>query len=149
MLMAQLSEQAGTGAALKSLDLANRCGACVYEPKHESRRQMVIGQSYRILHRYPAAISAFRRASKHRDARVEALMAMGWCQKRIGRTDLAVVSLTRALAIVPENARLHYNLACYLACEGQARAAIYELAWALQIEPRLSHSLAHLPSPIR
>jgi len=124
--------------ARKAFDLATRHGACIYEPKHESRRQMVIGQSHRTLRRYPAAIAAFRKASKYRDARVEALMAMGWCQKRMGRTDLAVVSLTRALAIVPENARLHYNLACYLACEGQARAAIYELAWALQIEPRLS-----------
>ena len=124
--------------ARKAFSLATQHGVCVYEAKHESRRQMVIGQSQRLLRRYSAAISAFRKASKHRGTRVEALMAMGWCQKRQGRTDLAIVSLTRALAIVPENASLHYNLACYLACEGQIRAAIYELAWALQIEPRLS-----------
>jgi tetratricopeptide (TPR) repeat protein len=124
--------------AKKAHKLASQCGDCAHEPKHESRRQMVIGQSQRLLRRYPAAISAFRKASSHRPTRVEALMAMGWCQKRIGRTDLAVTSLTRALSIVPEDARLHYNLACYLACQGECRAALYELAWALQLEPRLN-----------
>ncbi len=123
--------------AKKAFQLATKCGRCLYDPNHESRRQMVIGQSQRLLRRYSAAISAFRQASQHRDSRIEALMAMGWCQKRVGRADLAIVSLTRALAIVPENACLHYNLACYLACADQSRAAIYELAWALQLEPRL------------
>jgi tetratricopeptide (TPR) repeat protein len=123
--------------AKRALALALSCGSRTVDPKHEARRQMVIGQSHRLLKRYRAATTAFRKASKCRLVRVEALQAMGWCQKRSGQVDLAVVSLTRALAISPDNAALHYNLACYLACLSQHRAAIYELAWALELEPRL------------
>lgn len=123
--------------AKKSLQLAVDTGLCESSPKHEARRQMVIGQSLRLLRRYRAAAQAFREASKHRPSRVDALMALGWCQKRMGRSDQAVASLTRALSIAPEDARLHYNLACYLSISGQFRAAVYELAWALEIEPSL------------
>lgn len=123
--------------ARKSLRLARGCGKCIHDPKHEARRQLVIGQAYRLLGRYKAATTALRRASTCRSLRLEALMAMGWCQKRSGALNGAVVSLNRALAIAPDDARLHYNLACYLAGLDQHRAAIYELAWALELEPRL------------
>jgi tetratricopeptide (TPR) repeat protein len=129
--------------AKKAIELATSCGLCPNEPKHEARRQMVIGQAHRLLRRYRTATAAFRSASKYRPLRVEALLAMGWCQKRSGKLNEAVVSLTRALAIVPDDARLHYNLACYLACLGQHRAAVYELAWALELQPKLqSRSIA-------
>lgn len=129
--------------ARKALQLAVGCGKCVDDPKHEARRQMVIGQAQRLLRRYKAATAAFRRASTCRCLRVDALLAMGWCQKRSGQLEGAVVSLNRALAIAPEDARLHYNLACYLATLDQHRAAIYELAWAIELEPRLqSRALA-------
>ncbi len=122
--------------AMKSLELATEAGPQAIS-EYEARRQMVIGQSRRLLKRYSAAINSFRLASKHRPTRVKALMATGWCQKRLGRADLAVVTLTRALSIVPEDARLHYNLACYLSLSGQYRAAVYELAWALELKPSL------------
>jgi tetratricopeptide (TPR) repeat protein len=124
--------------ARKALKLAVQHGICLV-PKYEARRQMVIGQSRRLLKRYEGAASAFRRAAKHRPLRLDALIGLGWCQKRTGRVDLAVVSLTRALAIAPEDPRLHYNLACYLSLSGQFRAAVYELAWALELEPALRH----------
>jgi tetratricopeptide (TPR) repeat protein len=123
--------------AKKSLRLVKDLGVCTLSSKHEARRQMVLGQSLRLLRRYHAAARAFREASKYRGSRVQALMGLGWCQKRIGRMDLAVTTLTRALAIAPEDPRLHYNLACYLALSGQFRAAVYELAWALELEPSL------------
>lgn len=123
--------------AKKALQLASDFSPGLLEPQHEARRQMVIGQSLRVLRRYRMATKSFRQASKYRPLRVEALLAMGWCQKRSGNVDQAVVSLNRALAIVPDDGRLHYNLACYLACLGQHRAAVYELAWALELEPKL------------
>ncbi|MGV3485684.1 MAG: tetratricopeptide repeat protein [Planctomycetaceae bacterium] len=123
--------------AQKALQLARGCAQDIFDDKHEARRQMVIGQALRLLRRYAAATRAFRRASKCRQLRVDALMALGWCQKRNGEFNGAVVTLTRALAIAPENARLHYNLACYLAGLNQHRAAIYELAWALELQPLL------------
>ena len=124
--------------ARKALKLALYHDLCLV-PKYEARRQMVIGQARRLLKRYELAACAFRRAAKHRPARLDALIGLGWCQKRMGRVDLAVVSLTRALAIAPEEPRLHYNLACYLSLAGQFRAAVYELAWALELEPALRH----------
>lgn len=124
--------------ARKALKLAIDHDLCLV-PKYEARRQMVIGQARRLLKRYELAACAFRRAAKHRPARLDALIGLGWCQKRMGRVDLAVVSLTRALAIAPEDPRLHYNLACYLSLAGQFRAAVYELAWALELEPALRH----------
>lgn len=123
--------------AKKALQLAVDCGECWHNAKHEARRQMVIGQSLRLLKRYRSASAAFRKAAKHRPMRVEALMALGWCQKRSGLMTEAIVSLTRALAITPEDARLHYNLACYLCVSGQCRAALYELAWAVELDSSL------------
>jgi tetratricopeptide (TPR) repeat protein len=123
--------------ALKALNLATDAGECWHNAKHEARRQMVIGQSLRLLKRHRSAVAAFRKASKHRPSRVAALMAMAWCQKRLGQVTEAVVTLTRALAITPEDPRLHYNLACYLCVSGQARAALYELAWALELDSSL------------
>jgi tetratricopeptide (TPR) repeat protein len=124
--------------ARKAMKLAIDHDLCLV-PKYEARRQMVIGQARRLLKRYELAACAFRRAAQHRPARLDALIGLGWCQKRMGRVDLAVVSLTRALAIAPEEPRLHYNLACYLSLAGQYRAAVYELAWALELEPALRH----------
>jgi tetratricopeptide (TPR) repeat protein len=123
--------------ARKSLALAKSVRAAELSAKHEARRQMVIGQSLRLLRRYHSAARAFREASRFRASRVEALMALGWCQKRLGQADQAVATLTRALAIAPEDPRLHFNLACYLSLSGQYRAAVYELAWALELEPTL------------
>ena len=40
-------------------------------------------------------------------------LALGWCYKRIGRIDLAIESLEEALSIEPNDALIHYNLACY------------------------------------
>ncbi len=123
--------------AKRSLRLAIDCGSCADNPKFEARRQMVIGQSRRLLRRYEKATTAFRRAAKHRPTRIDALMAIGWCQKRLGNFEQSIVALTRALAIAPEDPRLHYNLACYLCCLGDFRAAIYELAWAIELKPAL------------
>jgi len=125
--------------AKKALKLAIDCGECWHNAKHESRRQMVMGQSLRLLKRYRNASVAFRKAAKHRPVRVEALMALGWCQKRSGLLAEAIFSLTRALAIKPEDPRLHYNLACYLCVSGQCRAALYELAWALELDSSLKN----------
>jgi len=123
--------------AKQALMLAIGSGECWHNAKHEARRQMVIGQSLRLLRRYRSAAVAFRKAAKHRPQRVDALMALAWCQRRSGLIPEAVASLTRALAITPEDARLHYNLACYLCISGQCRAAIYELAWALELDSSL------------
>jgi len=91
----------------------------------------------RLLGRHRSAIAALRRASFDRLLRRDALLGLAWCQKRLGWIDDAITTITRALAAAPDDADLHYNLACYLSLAMQPRAAIYELAWALELKPRL------------
>ena len=123
--------------AANALSLAISSGECWHNAKHEARRQMVMGHALRILRRHRAASIAFRTASKNRASRLEALRALAKCQRRLGQFAEGIVTLTRALAITPEDPRLHYNLARYLCVSGQCRAAIYELAWALELNPKL------------
>lgn len=100
-------------------------------------RELLIGQSLRLLGRYEAALPRLRRAARERSLRRDALLALAWCHKRRGRLDEAIAAVTRALATAPDDAVLHYNLACYLALSLQPQAALYELSWALELQPRL------------
>ena len=142
-LVTQAATKLGVSRSMKrkfarnALKLAMECGECWYNAKHEARRQMVIGQSLRLLRRYPTAMIAFRKAAKHRPNRPDALMALACCQRRSGLIREAIATLTRALAITPESGPLHYNLACYLCVAGEGRAAIYELAWAVELDSSL------------
>jgi len=122
--------------AKQSLELVAQCGECWHSPKHEARRQMVIGNANRLLKRYHTATIAFRLATKHRPNRSDALVSLAWCQKRTDQLSDAIASLTRALSLAPESAKLHYKLSSYLAEAGQIRAAIYELAFAIEIDPK-------------
>jgi tetratricopeptide (TPR) repeat protein len=104
---------------------------------HRAARQLLIGQALRLLGRHQSAAIALKKATSDRALRRDALLALAWCQKRLGHLDEAVIAVTRALAAAPDDAALHYNLACYLALSTQPRAALYELAWALELKPRL------------
>jgi len=110
---------------------------CVVDEEHRSARNLLIGQVLRLLGRYRLALVALRKASSDRALRRDALLGMAWCQKRLGWVDESVVTITRALANAPDDADLHYNLACYLALVMQPQSALYELAWAIELKPRL------------
>ncbi|HBJ38015.1 MAG TPA: hypothetical protein DDZ51_25315 [Planctomycetaceae bacterium] len=118
----------------QALHLAARCRV---EKRHQPARHLLIGQSLRLLGKHRSAIASLRKASLDRWLRRDALLGLAWCQKRLGLIDEAITTITRALAVKPDDADLHYNLACYLALAMQPRAAIYELAWALELKPRL------------
>ncbi len=118
----------------QALHLAAKCRV---EKRHQPARHLLIGQSLRLLGKHRSAITSLRKASSDRWLRRDALLGLAWCQKRLGLIDDAITTVTRALAAKPDDADLHYNLACYLALARQPRAAIYELAWALELKPRL------------
>ncbi len=118
----------------QALHLAAKCHV---EKRHQPARHLLIGQSLRLLGKHRSAITSLRKASLDRWLRRDALLGLAWCQKRLGLIDEAITTITRALAAKPDDADLHYNLACYLALAMQPRAAIYELAWALELKPRL------------
>ena len=61
-------------------------------------------------------------------------LIQGWCHKRIGRIDLAVRDLETALQSHPDDALLHYNLACYQSLAGNKRRALPHLSRALVLD---------------
>ncbi len=117
-------------------------GTCVVSGRHRATRQLLLGQALRLLGRYEAAALALQKASCDPALRRDALLGLAWCHKRLGELDLAIAASSRALATAPDDAALHYNLACYLALAQQPRAALYELAWALELQPRLRRRAA-------
>lgn len=120
-------------------------GKCHVSGQHRATRQLLIGQALRLLGRYETAVLALQQASSDPTLRRDALIGLAWCHKRLGELDLAIAAISRALATVPEDPTLHYNLACYLALAQQPRAALYELAWALELQPRLQRRAAVEP----
>ena len=76
-----------------------------------------------------------RRAAELEPQNTAHWLALGWCQKRIGRIDLAIAALEEALAADPEQAIIHYNLACYWALLKNVPLAVEYLARAFDIDP--------------
>ena len=64
-------------------------------------------------------------------------LALGWCFKRTNRLAQAIDSLERALREHPDEALLHYNLACYWSLAANGSKALDELSTALDLDPNL------------
>ncbi|MFO0893293.1 MAG: hypothetical protein U0790_29660, partial [Isosphaeraceae bacterium] len=64
---------------------------------------------------------------------------------RTNRLAQAIDALDRARRHDPENALLHYNLACYWSLAGQASRAVDELKAALDLESELKNLIADEP----
>jgi tetratricopeptide (TPR) repeat protein len=85
--------------------------------------------------RCEAALEPLSRAAEGRGHR-EAWLGIGWCQKRLGRLDLAIAALRKGLAAFPNEALLLYNLACYHSLAGDVPAAVEHLTRAIAIDAR-------------
>lgn len=59
---------------------------------------------------------------------------LGWCYKRTGKLDRAIESLEEALAAEPNDALVHYNLACYWSLAKNKRQALSYLARAFKLQ---------------
>ncbi len=93
------------------------------------------GEGLRAMRRYFEALLPLERASRLAPRDVRVRLALGWCYKRTGRLDLAIDSLRKAVAVLPGEALLHYNLACYLSLAGQKRRALRRLSRATALDP--------------
>jgi tetratricopeptide (TPR) repeat protein len=93
------------------------------------------GQAYRVMQRHHEAIQWLEEATEINPENVHTWLALGWCQKRVGRLDLAIQSLEEALAVAPDQAIIYYNLACYWSLANNAKLAIAYLARAFDIDP--------------
>jgi Flp pilus assembly protein TadD len=98
------------------------------------REAYLRGEALRSLERYEEAIEPLSRAAEDYSENVSVWLALGWCFKRTGELDRAMQSLRRALEVEPEEALLHYNLACYLSLANRKDEAIEYLAKALALD---------------
>jgi tetratricopeptide (TPR) repeat protein len=100
------------------------------------------GEALRSLERYREALKPLEVAAKLRPADVAVAIALGWCYKRTHRLAQAIDALERAGRDNPDEALLHYNLACYWSLAGNVSKALDELTAALDVEPGLRSLIA-------
>jgi Flp pilus assembly protein TadD len=93
------------------------------------------GEALRAVGRYYDALEPLQRASQADPENIHIWLALGWCYKRTGRIDLAIEAMFSALAADPNEALLHYNLACYLSVGGEKNRALGHLSLALSLDP--------------
>jgi tetratricopeptide (TPR) repeat protein len=93
------------------------------------------GESLRILGRYEEALVPLGQAAAADSGNIHVWVALGWCYKRTGRLSQAIEALRTAVSVRPDEALLHYNLACYWSLAGNRRLALRYLSQSLAIDP--------------
>lgn len=93
------------------------------------------GEALRELHQFAEAIGPLTQAAELAPSNVHIWLALGWCQKRNGRLDLAIESLQQAAEIDSQQAIISYNLACYWCLAKNKRQALEHLARAFDLDP--------------
>jgi tetratricopeptide (TPR) repeat protein len=114
-----------------ALDLLSR----ITEPGTFRGQQLYwTGEALRALDRYDEAIVVLEQAADFLPSNIHVWLALGWCRKRSGRLDLAISALERAEEVSPEEAIVHYNLACYWSLAGKKQRALAYLSRAISID---------------
>ena len=109
----------------------------ITEPRgHASTVLYLKGQTCRMAERYPQAIDWFNELIKIEPDNMHALLAVAWCHKRTDALASSITAMKQAIDCEPDNAIAHYNLACYLALDGQVQPCVNRLADALKLEPQ-------------
>ena len=103
---------------------------------------LLTGEALRVLGRHRDALKPLEVAASLRPGDVGVAIALGWCYKRTHRLAQAIDALERALRHNPDEALLHYNLACYWSLAGNASRSLDELAAALDLDPELRNRIA-------
>jgi len=102
--------------------------------EYDVERLYYRGEALRVMERYEEAIQSLQQAAQIHPNQVHIWLAIGWCEKRLGQIDLAISALQQADIVDPENALVHYNLACYFSLAGDVEMALHELGRASRIE---------------
>jgi tetratricopeptide (TPR) repeat protein len=112
---------------------------------------LLTGEALRALDRYREALVPLEVAAAIRPSDLGVAMSLGWCYKRTQRLAQAIDALERAVREHPDEALLHYNLACYWSLAGNPAKALGELVEALDLDPDLRDQVAHEPDfdPVR
>jgi tetratricopeptide (TPR) repeat protein len=100
------------------------------------------GEALLAVKQFREALRSLELAAGFRPGDPRVALALGWCYKRTNRLAQAIDSLSRALREHPDQALLHYNLACYWSIAGNAPNALNELATALKLDSDLRSLVA-------
>jgi tetratricopeptide (TPR) repeat protein len=100
------------------------------------------GEALLAVKQFRDALKALELAAAFRPGDPRVALALGWCYKRTNRLAQAIDSLARALVDHPEEALLHYNLACYWSLAGNTFNALRELSTALELNSELRSLVA-------
>ena len=107
----------------------------MHEPgTFKGHRLYLVGEALRGLSRHQEAIDSLTEAVDLAPSNIQAWLALGWCYKRTGRLDMAIESLQEALAVEPNDALVHYNLACYWSLAKNKRQALSFLSRAIDLK---------------
>ena len=93
------------------------------------------GQASRAAENYQKAVHYLQQSAQLDPDNIHTFLALGWCYKRIDRTDLAIEAMETAVQIDSESAIAHYNLACYWALAQQVKMAVFHLSNAFDLNP--------------
>lgn len=132
----------------KALDLLAR----ISDPgTFRGQKLYLTGEALRALNRHADAISALEEAADLLPSNIHVWLALGWCRKRTGRLDLAIDALERAEEVSPEEAIVHYNLACYWSLAGRKHRSLAYLSRAISLDSNFRDLLIDEPDfdPIR
>ena len=119
------------GMAQTALELLAR----VTQPGTFRGQQLYLtGEALRALDRHEEAVAALTEAADLQPSNLHVWLALGWCRKRTGRLDLAIDALERAEEVSPQEAIVHYNLACYWSLAGKKQLALSYLSRAVSLD---------------
>ncbi len=143
-----LRRQSRDQLALRALDTLSQLEGT---PGRRAHVLYLKGQSLRVMERYKDAIEPLQAAAELDGENVHIWLALGWCYKRTGRLDLAIQSLEESLTVDPNQAIIHYNLACYWSLAKNAKLAVGYLARAFDIDSNYRDMVPDEPDfdPIR
>jgi len=100
------------------------------------------GEALRVMERFEEAIEPLTAAKNSEPENISVLLALGWCYKRLGKIDSAIQALEDALACCPDEAIIHYNLACYWSLENNVPLALVYLAQSFDLDPEYRCTVA-------
>ncbi len=127
------------GMADHALQVLSRCGDEQSLPDHALYLK---GQCLRELGRFREALDPLWQAAQRSPDNISIWLALGWCYKRTGKLDRAIESLEEALAAEPNDALVHYNLACYWSLAKNKRQALSYLARAFKLQDEYRNLVA-------
>lgn len=93
------------------------------------------GQAARTCGQIQQAVNCLQQSAQLDPENIHTFLALGWCYKRLDRTDLAIEAMETAVQIDSESAIAHYNLACYWALAQQVKLAVLHLSNAFDLNP--------------